>query len=72
MQGSNSHFGKYLVDETSKIINFKIEHASFPNWEGTELKRFYTYASDTFKYVVTNTTQGGKSVIAEVVWKRLY
>ncbi|WP_208111246.1 hypothetical protein [Flavobacterium chryseum] len=33
--------------------------------------RFYTYIDIELKYVVTNTTQGGKSVTAEVVWKKL-
>ena len=71
VQGSNSHFGKYYVDEASKTITFTIQHASFPNWEGTEQKRLYTYTGNQIKYVVTNTTQGGQSVIAEVAWKRL-
>lgn len=68
VQGSNSHFGKYLVDETAKTITFNIIHASFPNWEGTVQKRFYNFAGNEIKYVVTHTTQGGLDVIAEVTW----
>lgn len=71
VQGSNSHFGEYEIDETNKTITFKIKTASFPNWEGTIQKRLYTFANNKLKYAVTNTTQGGKSVIAEVVWKKL-
>ena len=71
VQGSNSHFGKYTVDETSNTVTFIIEHASFPNWEGTLQKRTYTYTGNEIKYVVTHTTQGGQAVIAEVAWKRL-
>jgi hypothetical protein len=71
VQGTNSHFGKYIFDEINKTITFKIESASFPNWEGTEQKRTYTYDGNKIKYVVTNTTQGGQSVIAEVVWRKL-
>ncbi len=71
MQGSNSHFGHYSLDEAGKTITFKIGHASFPNWEGTEQKRSYTFAGNNLKYVVTQTTQGGQSVIAEVVWRKL-
>lgn len=70
VQGSNSHFGTYSVDETSKTITFNITHASFPNWEGTVQKRLYTYTGNEIKYVVTHTTQGGQSVIAEVAWKK--
>ena len=59
------------IDKTNKIITFKIKTASFPNWEGTTQKRSYTFLNNELKYVVTNTTQGGKSVTAEVVWKKL-
>jgi len=71
VQGSNAHFGEYEIDETNKIITFKIKTASFPNWEGSIQKRSYTFLNNELKYVVTNTTQGGKSVTAEVVWKKL-
>jgi Lipocalin-like domain len=71
VQGSNSHFGKYEINENNLTLVFKIEHASFPNWEGTEQKRTYSYTGNDLKYVVTNTTQGGKSVIAEVAWRRV-
>jgi hypothetical protein len=72
VQGGNAHFGKYDVDENTKNITFKIEHASFPNWEGTSQKRAYSYTNNQLKYTVTNTTQGGQSVIAEVIWIRFY
>jgi hypothetical protein len=71
VQGSNSHFGKYKINEKEKIIVFKIESASFPNWEGTTQKRSYICTENEIKYVVTNTTQGGQSMIAEVVWRKL-
>ncbi|MFV8342029.1 lipocalin-like domain-containing protein [Flavobacterium sp. XS2P39] len=71
VQGSNSHFGKYEMDEEHKIMVFKIESASFPNWEGTTQKRSYIRTENEIKYVVTNTTQGGQSIIAEVVWRKL-
>ncbi|RYJ39416.1 Lipocalin_5 domain containing protein [Flavobacterium anhuiense] len=71
VQGSNSHFGEYEIDETNKTITFKIKTASFPNWESTIQKRSYTFTNNELKYAVTNTTQGGKSVTAEVVWKKL-
>lgn len=71
VQGSNSHFGKYKVNEQCRTITFMIEHAFYPNWEGTEQERFYTYTGNEIKYVVTHTTQGGQKVIAEVAWQRI-
>jgi hypothetical protein len=69
VQGSNSHFGKYIVNEKAHTITFNIEHAFYPNWEGTIQIRSYTIEHDQLKYVVTNTTNGG-AVTAVVIWKR--
>lgn len=71
IQGSNAHFGKFTVDERAKTITFKIDHATFTNWDNVDQERSYTYTGNEIKYVVTHTTQGGKAVIAEVAWRRL-
>jgi hypothetical protein len=69
MQGSNSHFGRYTVHDDS-TITFHIEHASFPNWEGTEQKRSFTLLGDELKYTVLTPTTGGAKATGEVIWKR--
>jgi len=71
VQGSNSHFGKYEINAMDKTITFKIETASFPNWEQTEQKRSYNYNNNKLEYIVVNTTQGGKSLTAKVVWEKI-
>jgi hypothetical protein len=71
VQGANSHFGKYEADPVNQTLTFRIEYSSFPNWEGTTQKRMYSLRYDQLKYIVKNTTQGGKDVIAEVLWKRV-
>lgn len=68
--GSNSHFGKYSVNPSNQTITFKIEHAFFPNWEGTEQIRPFTLTAKEFRYTVPNTTNG-TGVSGEVVWKRV-
>jgi hypothetical protein len=68
--GSNSHFGKYVINAQDQTITFKVEHAFFPNWEGAEQIRPFTLTADEFKYTVPNTTNG-TGVSGEVVWKRL-
>ena len=69
VQGNNSHFGHYSVDETKQIITFQVEHAFYPNWERTVQERFYTLANNELKYIVTNTTNGG-AITAAVIWRR--
>lgn len=67
VQGANPHWGTYSVDEPNKIIVFKIEHAFFPNWEGTEQKRPFTITGDELRYTATASTGGA---MAELVWRR--
>ncbi|MBK8640265.1 MAG: lipocalin-like domain-containing protein [Chromatiaceae bacterium] len=40
--GSLTHFGTISVNAADKTLTFKIETATFPNWEGTEQKRPFT------------------------------
>jgi hypothetical protein len=69
VQGNNSHFGTYSIDETKHAITFQVEHAFYPNWEGTVQVRSYTLENNLLQYVVTHTTNGG-AVTAVVVWKK--
>jgi lysophospholipase L1-like esterase len=69
VQGSNAHFGTYAIDQAEGTITFRIEHASFPNWEGTEQKRSFSLAGDRLKYTVPAPTTGG-GAIGEVEWQR--
>ncbi len=67
VQGANPHWGTYSVNEADQTIDFKIEHAFFANWEGTEQKRPFTITGDQLRYTATASTGGG---MAELVWRR--
>jgi hypothetical protein len=67
VQGSTANFGTLAVNATDKTITFKIETATFPNWDGTEQKRAFTVTGDELQYTVPATTTGGT---ATTVWKR--
>jgi hypothetical protein len=62
--GSFVHFGTYSVAE-GQII-FRLEHTTFPNWDGQEQRRALTVSGDELKYEVTSSL-GGTST---VVWRR--
>jgi hypothetical protein len=70
VQGTNSHFGRYAVDAEKGVLTFKIDHASFPNWEGTEQQRSFELKDGVLRYTVRTTTTGGTEV-GEVAWRRL-
>src|SRR5436190_5030765 len=70
VKGTNTHFGRYTFNEEDQTITFHIDHAFFPNWEGTEQKRTFTLANDVLKYNVPVPTSGGAAVRGEVVWRK--
>jgi hypothetical protein len=71
MQGSNAHFGQYVLNQAEGTITFRIEHASYPNWEGTEQTRSYTLTGDRLKYTVPAPTTGG-SAVGDVEWTKAH
>lgn len=70
VQGSNTHFGRYTINEADSSITFHIDQALFPNWEGTQQKRSFRLAADRLIYIVRTPTTGGVAAIGEVVWRR--
>ena len=68
VEGTNPHWGTYEVDGVEQVIVFHIEHASYPNWEGTTQRRKFTVDGDRLKYVVTGVSTGTAPL--EVVWQR--
>ncbi|MBJ6765989.1 lipocalin-like domain-containing protein [Myxococcaceae bacterium JPH2] len=70
VRGTNSHFGRYSVNEKERTLTFHIDHASFPNWEGTEQRRTFTLAGDELTYIVPAPTTGGTGAVGEVKWRR--
>jgi len=69
VRGSNAHFGHYTVNAADKTITFHIEHASYPNWEGTEQTRSFVLGKESLVYRVPTPTSGGNA-IGEVEWQR--
>jgi hypothetical protein len=65
--GSITHFGTLSVNAADQTFTFKIETATFPNWEGTEQKRAFTLTGDELQYTTPAQTGGGTGAL---VWKR--
>ncbi|HEV2677742.1 MAG TPA: lipocalin-like domain-containing protein [Aliidongia sp.] len=69
VEGSNAHFGHYTIDP-AHTIRFEIDHASFPNWDGTVQLRNFTLVGDRLTYVVPSPTTD-RAATGEVEWQRL-
>jgi hypothetical protein len=67
VEASIAHFGTYSYDAANKVINFKIEGSTYPNWTSTDQKRtIISFAGDDLKW--TNAASAGGT--ATVTWKR--
>lgn len=67
--GSSTHTGRITVDAANNKITFKIETASYPNWEGTQQVRDFTYKNGILTYQVP-ASASGNGTIAYSIWKR--
>lgn len=65
--GSSTHYGVVTLDEAAHQLVFRIEGASFKNWEGATQRRAYELTGDTLSYRVP-TAPDGNTPISE--WKR--
>jgi Lipocalin-like domain len=70
MQGVLCYFGTYSVSDTDRSLNIHIENSSFPNWKGTDQKRFLTITEDEMKWINPTATTGGPGFTGHTVWKR--
>ncbi len=61
--------GDYFVSASDKTLTFKVESATFPNWNGTEQKRLLApVEGDVLRYVTPTASSGG---VGTVTWRRL-
>ena len=69
VKGSLALFGTYTVDEAAKMIVYKVESSTFPNWVGLEQKRpIDSVTADELRHSnLTGSIAGAKKVN---VWKR--
>ena len=66
--GSSTHYGTVAVDPVAHVLVFRIEGASFPNWDGTEQRRKYALTADSLSYQVPTPRPDGSVPISE--WRR--
>ena len=66
--GSSTHYGTVEVDSKQGTLTFRIEGASYPNWEGTVQKREYTLEAAVLSYRVPPRPDG---TIPISVWRKV-
>jgi len=70
VKGILCYFGTYSVSDADRSLNIHIESSSFPNWKGTDQKRFVALTEDEMKWTSPTTTIGGPGFTGHTEWKR--
>jgi Lipocalin-like domain len=70
VQGANSHYGRYTIEDQGTRITFHIDHAFFPNWEGTAQKCGLAVTNDSLTILQPTTSSGGGST-GIIIWRRV-
>jgi hypothetical protein len=70
--GTQCHFGTYTINEQDHSIVMHVEHATYANWEGADLKWPFTVEGDDAKFTVPHPTIGGPGVYGEIAYKRTH
>jgi len=69
VRGSLAHSGTYTIDGSAKTITLRVEASTFPNLDGTEIKRPFTLVENDLTYSMSVPSVG--SGIARLVWRRV-
>ncbi len=64
--GTITYFGTYSISEADSSIAIHVEGSSFPNWNGTDQKRFVAIAGERLTLTVRPTVGD----VVDVIWKR--
>ncbi|KRE84688.1 lipocalin-like domain protein [Rhodanobacter sp. Soil772] len=66
--GASAHFGTVDIDPVKGTLTFRIEGATYPNWEGATQVRSYVLSGDVLSYEVPPRPNGD---IPMTGWKKL-
>jgi len=69
-EGCVAYFGTYEVNEKKGTVTHHVEGSSFPNWVGTDQRRFFEFYGNRLTLSTPPAPFGGEHVTALLVWER--
>jgi len=66
-----AYFGTYDIDEGERTVIHRVEGALFPNWVGTEQRRFVEFSGSHLVLRTPPLPYGGTTITARIVWGRV-
>jgi hypothetical protein len=70
-EGYISYCGSYEVNEQESFVIHRLQMSWFPNWVGTEQKRFFEFADDRLTLTTPPLTVLGEPQVHRLIWQRL-
>jgi hypothetical protein len=72
IEGNNSDYGRFTVQEADQSITFYMDHASHPELEGSSHTRYFTLKGDRLSYATVKLPADGKArdTYGEAIFER--
>ncbi len=69
--GYIAYYGSYSVDEAAGMVTHHLDASWFPNWVGSDQRRYYTLESDRLTLTTPPIQSQGSKRVFRLVWKHL-
>lgn len=69
-RGYFGYFGTYTVEEDAELVTFHIEGAAYPNYVGTDQRRYFKIKGDRLILRTPPERAGGEDITYYVTWER--
>ncbi|PYM38078.1 MAG: hypothetical protein DME17_05790 [Candidatus Rokuibacteriota bacterium] len=66
-----AYCGTYSLNEAEAVVVHHLEWSLFPNWTGTDQRRFFAIEGDRLTLTTPPFQRSGRSVTAKLVWERM-
>ena len=66
-----AYFGTYVIDDEQGMVIHQLERALFPNWTGSEQRRYFRFSDSHLTLSTAPIPYGGATVTATLVWERV-
>ncbi|PYM83275.1 MAG: hypothetical protein DME09_11365 [Candidatus Rokuibacteriota bacterium] len=66
-----AYCGTYSLNEAEGVVVHHLEWSLFPNWAGTDQRRFFAIAGDRLTLTTPPFPRSGRQVTAKLVWERM-
>jgi len=70
-EGYFSYCGSYDVNVPKGFIIHHLELSAFPNWVGTDQKRYFEFSGDRLTLKTPPLTLSGRDQVHRLIWERL-